>query len=298
MALGKVFRAARPIKVVPLWMLVAAGALIAPSPVRGATLAIAVIGIVGASLAAMHVNVVTDAELDASSKPELWDWMASHPRTAKLAVAGEFSCAVASVLWLLLRSEFAVAGFVALYAIMGCLYSYNFLCPMRPVQTRLKVSWWGHMLAMGSVYVSSWMAGIFSCEAFDWQVLTAWGVPFLLATAGDYALFVAESAGDAGDERAAGLRTLAAIMGRRGSQWVAVALASVACVGLVLVPDSTVVTVALLPGALLSLALNVILLRYDSRLHERGREFLLESVFVGNRVYLIVVLLAWSHIGA
>ncbi len=289
-----IFRAARPIKIVPLWMLVGAGALIAPSPVHGATLAIALAGIVGASLAAMHINVVTDAELDAGTKPQLWAWMAANEPAAKRVVCGEFVVAGLSVLWLATKCDFAVAGFVALYTAMGCLYSFNFLCPARPVQTRLKVSWWGHMVSMTAIYVSSWMAGLFSCEAFGWRVLARWGGPFLLATAADYALFVAESAVDAPEERAARLNTLAAKLGRRGSQCVAVVLAAVACAGLVFLSESTTVRVALIPGALLSLAVNTALLRYDARLPARLRQLLLESTFIGSRIYLIGALLALS----
>lgn len=290
------FRAARPVKLLPLWAIVVAGRLIAPGATHWGVLGIALLGIVASSLFAMHVNVVTDIDLDRASKPKLWEWLSRDLGLARRIAMVELLTTVASIVVLMGLGARTVAALLTIYAVMGTLYSYNFVCWSRPRATRLKVYWWGHFGTMATIYMCLWLVG-FSSGAAAGSTALWWGV-FALVTLGDYALFVAESAGDSEEERAARLSTLGAYFGRPGSQAIAAGLAALATAGLIVVPlHSGPAQVVLLPGAVVSTLVNAALLVFDSAVSRTGRQHVIETAFIGTRVYVICALLLLRAFG-
>jgi 4-hydroxybenzoate polyprenyltransferase len=275
-----------------LWALIVAGALVPETPVCVATIAWASVGIVASSLAAMHINVFTDAELDRAQKPELWAELAARQRLSVAILVIELLVAVACTFALLWRGDGVVAGLVALYTAMGTLYSFNFLLPHRSRQTRLKVYWWGHFATMFTVYMCLWSIGFLCCDG-DPRELVPWVLRFALLSLCDYALFVGESAFDAEEERSAGLRTLAARLGRAGSTRCALIVAAMAAMALgVLALGCPVVRAAFLPPALASTTTLAVLAHGRRGLSPRTGRRLIDAVFVGNRIYILVALLA------
>ena len=173
-----VLTAARPIKLLPLWALLVAGALVSSAPLRVPTFAFAAIGIIAASFAAMHINIFTDVELDRTQKPELWRAIAPRRRMTLVVVAAEllltFGCCVA----------LALGANLPLPDWSGCTARWLFCtpstsCPNLRREARLKIHWGGHFVAMFTVYLCLWSAGFLACDT-GWEDLGPWLCSFAL----------------------------------------------------------------------------------------------------------------------
>ncbi len=233
-ALGGLWRAARWKKNLPLALLLGGGMLASPGPVDVAAAAVALFTLLVSSAFMTHVNILTDAELDASAKPELFRWLSVDRSFTRRALAAELLASVAGVGWLLARGH-ALAGLgLGAFLALTVLYSYNYASPGAPAARRLKAYWWGHFLTCLGAYFALWSAGLGLLASGGAPALAAWAPAFLFVSLSDYAVFLSESAVDAAEERKAGLETLAALLGRRGSSAAAVLLWAFAAAGLVL----------------------------------------------------------------
>jgi 4-hydroxybenzoate polyprenyltransferase len=234
-ALVGLWRAARWKKNLPLVLLLAGGALVSPEPVDATAAAIALLTLLASSAFMTHVNILTDAELDASAKPELARWLSVDRLFTIRALAAELLASGAGIAWLTARGH-ALAGLgLGAFLALTVLYSYNYLSPGAPAARRLKAYWWGHFLTCSGGYFALWSAGLGLHASGGLAKLADWAPAFVFVSLSDYAVFLAESAVDAADERRAGLETLAARLGRRGSSVAAVLLWAAAAAGLWLV---------------------------------------------------------------
>lgn len=125
--LGRVLKATQPLAVVPLWMFVGAFALLLPPTPSASTLALAVVGVVAASLAALHVEALASSTLDARRQPPLWKWLPDDDQRRQLVIAAEFTTAAVVLLWLLARGNLAEAGFLGTYAAIAGSDAHEFL---------------------------------------------------------------------------------------------------------------------------------------------------------------------------
>ncbi|WP_437339448.1 UbiA family prenyltransferase [Sorangium sp. So ce394] len=226
------WRAARWKKNLPLTLLLFGGMLVSPAPVDAGAAAVALLTLLASSAFMTHVNVLTDAELDASAKPELYRWLSVSRTFTARAMAAELLASAAGIGWLLARGR-ALAGLgLGAFLALTVLYSYNYLSPGAAAARRLKAYWWGHLLTCLVSYFALWGAGLGLHTSGDARALAAWGPAFLFVSLSEYAVFLSESAVDAAEERRAGLKTLAALLGRRGSSLAAALLWLAAAAGL------------------------------------------------------------------
>ncbi|MGK3990173.1 UbiA family prenyltransferase [Sorangium sp. So ce136] len=226
------WRAARWKKNLPLTLLLFGGMLVSPAPVDAGAAAVALLTLLASSAFMTHVNVLTDAELDASAKPEFYRWLSVSRTFTVRALAAELLASAAGIGWLLARGR-ALAGLgLGAFLALTVLYSYNYLSPGAAAARRLKAYWWGHLLTCLVSYFALWGAGLGLHTSGDARALAAWGPAFFFVSLSEYAVFLSESAVDAAEERRAGLKTLAALLGRRGSSLAAALLWLAAAAGL------------------------------------------------------------------
>jgi hypothetical protein len=133
--------------------------------------------------------------------------------------AVEVALSVVCVVVLAIGGELQVALWLVGFVMLFNLYSFNYLVPRLGAELRLKKFWWGNLLSAGGGYVAVWMAGL-STHATG-PILGTTLAAVLLCPGFDYAVFLGECASDAEEERVARLRTLPAIVGRRGTALVA-----------------------------------------------------------------------------
>jgi 4-hydroxybenzoate polyprenyltransferase len=219
-ALRRLAAATRVGKVLPLLLVMACAARLR-GPVAGPRYLPCALFVLVISALGMQLNVLTDAALDRDTKPQLLRWLTVGPRLLAAVMAGEGVVAAGILGWSWIR-----LGPTAVLALLGyaagfILYSYNFLffSPAEAARHRLKVSWWGNLLAVVGGYFALWMLGAQSARAASPTL--AWQVLALSACLVDYGVFLNECAGDAASERAHGMNTLAARLGRRRASAVA-----------------------------------------------------------------------------
>ncbi|MFT3772324.1 MAG: UbiA family prenyltransferase [Minicystis sp.] len=195
----------------------------------GALLAAAFVVACGA--AGMKLNVITDRELDAGAKPELYATLPRDRTRLARSIAIELAASAASLAALMLIGRPAAAALALAFGAMFTLYSYNFLVPPRAQRWRLKVFWWGNGLTVCGAYLALWLVGM-SVTALSLSAVLRRDVLMLVGACVvfEYSLFLNECGTDADAERAAGLRTIPALVGRRGTSFVAIALWVIACV--------------------------------------------------------------------
>ncbi|HEU4404394.1 MAG TPA: UbiA family prenyltransferase [Polyangiaceae bacterium] len=300
-ALWGLLHAARLRKNLPLLLLLAAGALTAPGGPRPGLLAAATAFTLVASAFMTHVNNLTDAELDRERKPHLFAWMSADPPLTRAVVAAEFAAVAAGLAAFALARPLLAAGLAAFTA-LTTLYSYNFLAPARAVAWRLKAFWWGHFAVCLGAYLALWLAGHFCGAGSTWGAFAGWLPLFFFVSLSEYSLFLTESAADAAQERRLGLKTFAALLGRRRSSvlavgvWLAAAAGAAAYAAFAPSPAARrLALVAFAPALLLRGAANAVLaLGHDDGRDEALRSQLPDLVFWGGRLITVYSLAVGS----
>lgn len=171
----------------------------------------------------MRLNAWTDRELDQSTKPELFGHLAQSFKFHFFVMVVEAAISLVSLVFLMCRQKSSDAVWLSVFGALFSLYSFNFFIPRRGKEYRLKIYWWGNLVAAGGGYFALWMAGLSSGPGntnFETRLFLA-----LFCASLEYAVFLGECATDAEEERMAGLRTAPAKLGRLGT----VLLAWISC---------------------------------------------------------------------
>lgn len=292
-ALTAMVRSMRWSKNLPLLLLLLGGLLAAGGDAPTAIVFTA-FGVSLASSAFMtHLNIITDRELDRGSKPQLYAYLEVNPTLSVCVLTGELMLALFGIGWLASRGSFGVAFCLSCFLALTTLYSYNFLSP-RPVETRWKTRWWGHLGAVVLGYLSLWCAGYLCTGPSDEGFFGYWVPLFTLASLSEYALFLSESAIDAPEEKQHRLQTLAALIGRPASSLVA--LVGAAGVAAVLGAEAWVNVDSLGHRALLPavgwrlLVLLLLSLPWSPAVDRGLRAKLPDLTFHGSRLLTVVIL--------
>ncbi len=269
-------RSMRLSKNLSMLMLVASGAALVGGPVDGPNLLASLFGLLVAASLTTQVNTLTDVEIDRARKPELIAALTRHRAATRGLMLFE-ALLLAGCVAALLRAGAAWSGAsLGLATAVGLLYSYNFFAPSDPVRWRWKAHWVGHAASFLLGYQLLWLVG-YGCA----RAAARWPSPDVLlimagASASDYALYLAESAGDASEERSGGLRTLPATLGPRATTALAAAAGVATTLWLAAVCASSRRWWAFVPSASLRAALVVTLAS-----PWMARRPLLESAFRG-----------------
>jgi hypothetical protein len=163
----------------------------------------------------MRINVWTDRDLDLARKPELYEHLARSLRFHLVLTGAELVVSAACFVYLALRQDVARALWLFAFVALFNLYSFNFIVPHRGKECRLKIYDWGNLVTAGGGYFSLWMAGL-SCAGTGLGLQTRVLLASFFALL-EYAVFLSECATDAEEEKASGLQTLPAKLGRFGT---------------------------------------------------------------------------------
>jgi hypothetical protein len=180
----------------------------------------------------MRLNVWTDRDLDLVKKPELYAHLARSLFFHLVLAAAELAVSATCFAYLVLRQDLARALWLLAFTALFNLYSFNFVVPHRGKEYRLKIYDWGNLVTAGGGYYSLWMAGLSGAG-------TGMGLRTRLLFASfcallEYSVFLSECATDADEEKASGLQTLPAKLGRFGTvltAWLACAALTAAWFG-------------------------------------------------------------------
>jgi hypothetical protein len=294
-ALWNMLRAARLEKNVPLLFLVLAGALTQPSHLNVGLLCVSLALTLVSAAFMTHLNIITDVELDRDEKPHLWRWMSGDPGLMMAVLGLELGVVLGGMAILALVAPI-VAAALAVFTLLTVLYSYNFLSPSNGVAWRLKAHWLGHFGVCVGGYLSLWIVGHASSASASLASLSRWLPVFFLVSLSEYALFLAESAIDAGAERRCGLETAACLLGRRGSSlvalgvWLSAAIGVSAYAAFRLEPGLRNLVVLAFGPALLARGLVVVLLALGLERDQVLRSKLPDAAFWGGRLLTVVTL--------
>jgi 4-hydroxybenzoate polyprenyltransferase len=223
-AIRGVVRASRVHKLIPLLLLMTNAALFAGESLPLLPGIASALFVLSFSMLGMQLNVLTDAELDRATKPELLRALSADQRVLRSVMWGE---AIACIAFLAVAGAQDAGLGVALvaYAVCFALYSYNFVVGGANAQARLrlKVFWWGNLLTVVGGYFSLWAAGfaLGGLQAASWPL---WSGIAVAVCAVDYGVFLNECAGDAEAERKARLATLPALLGQRWTSGIAMTI--------------------------------------------------------------------------
>jgi 4-hydroxybenzoate polyprenyltransferase len=221
-ASAQLVRATRLGKIFPLVVVMANAALLRGRPALDCFAASALFVVVVSALG-MQLNVLTDAELDRSSKPHLIRWLTgSRPLLIGTMAAELTACLLLSIAAGLRGGWPLLAGLVG-YALCFTLYSYNFFTPARARVNRLKATWWGNLGAVVGGYFALWTCGFASVVGGGFPSGSWLGLALGCCLV-DYGVFLNECAGDAASEREHGLSTLPALLGARTTSLIAAAI--------------------------------------------------------------------------
>jgi len=292
-----ILHSTRPSKILPLYLLVLGAALLSDTPIDRTALVMAELVIFVVTSLGMQLNVLTDRELDREAKPELAARLTASPRVLFWVLVCESTLAL--LLLLAIGASGRWVSFVALLigGALFNLYSYNVLAPRRRAELRLKAFWWGHALVGIGGYLALWMAG-FSCAA-PFPPDRRWLAVACAASVLDYGTFLVECAQDAADERAFGLKTLPALVGR---SWTIAVATALVCVGAIGVARGSRGVHGVVGWALLWLvtvqALAALAALGTTRgAHHKSRrwEKVVDATFLAARMGFVVILLFHRH---
>jgi 4-hydroxybenzoate polyprenyltransferase len=225
-------RSARPVKAVPLVLVMLNAALLPGARPDAAACLVAVGFVLGISVFGTRLNILTDFDLDRSRKPHLFASLTRSPALLRATLAVELALSLL-LLALAARLSAPLGLALLLYGLAFVLYSYNFITFWNPRANRLKVFWWGNACAVMSGYAALWLAG-FACAGLSpggasrWLLSIAAGAVLI-----DYGVFLNECAGDAEEERSHGLETLPSLLGARRTSQIGLALSSIGGAALV-----------------------------------------------------------------
>ena len=231
--LSAILRASRAWKILPLVLVLTNATLLPTRSVHWLLLALAGVYVLVVSLLGMQLNVITDEELDRTTKPELAQQLSARPLLLRWVMAAEIALSI--VLLALLhslgqgRNELLLP--LLLYGVLFTCYSFNFFVPGRAAELRLKAFWWGNALAAPGCYAALWLAGL-STAGVHWSAEPRWLALAVALSLLDYGVFLVECAEDAVEERAHSLATLPALLGRAGTTRVAVSLVAAGVAGI------------------------------------------------------------------
>jgi 4-hydroxybenzoate polyprenyltransferase len=224
-------RAMRLPKVLPLVVVLVDAALLTRASVDVVSCALGCAFVLVVSVAGTQINILTDASLDRERKPQLFEALTRSESLLRASLWIEAgTCALLA--WAIRERSGRLLVAVVVYGAAFILYSYNFVAFWAPARNRLKVRWWGHAASVMAGYAALWVAG-FAC-----QVAGRGLEPREIATIAvggslvDYGVFLNESSVDAEEERAHGLRTLPALLGRGRASAVALAIMALGVVAL------------------------------------------------------------------
>ena len=175
------------------------------------------------SILGMQLNALTDVELDNARKPELFAWLTQHPPLLRWVISVEVFLS-AGLLFAAhtLRRSLLTWSLVAYGAAFTC-YSFNVFTFWDPARYRLKVFWWGNFLSVTTGYFAIWLAG-FALVTPEDPLPLRWFMIASCAALVDYGVFLNECATDDEEERAHGLKTLPALLGRKRTSQIALLL--------------------------------------------------------------------------
>jgi 4-hydroxybenzoate polyprenyltransferase len=295
-AAWRVVWASRVHKLFPLLILMTSAGLLVGPRLSPGFYALAVVVVMVGSMLGMQLNVLTDRDLDRSTKPQLLAGLTNDPRMLRAIMWAEgLLCALA----LVACARGSVALALALFAYWLCftLYSYNIFLPRRAASTRLKVFWWGNLSTVLGGYAALWLAGfaLAGLPAGRWWL---WGGVAVAVSLVDYGVFLNECAGDAPAERAHGLRTLPALLGERGASALAVAFLTLGAAVLALLVVTSWQRLAAAQVAMLFWhaavqAASVVMTLLVIRRGRRRWETLVDLSFWISRVGALAIALGW-----
>jgi 4-hydroxybenzoate polyprenyltransferase len=299
-ALIFILYAARMKKNLPLLLLPISGTFTAGPERRPDVLALGLGVLLIVSAFMTHINILTDAELDRDKKPHLLLWLTADVALMKAVLGLELVLVVAGLGVLAWLGAPQVCLGLAVFTAITTLYSYNFLAPSRPVEARLKARWWGHFAVCQGAYMCLWYAGHFCAHGSSWATFREWLPIFCLVSLSEYSLFLSESAIDASEERKAGLRTFATLLGRQWSSVLALGVWCLSAIGLgtclLLMPPGFmqgVVAMAILPAIAMRGIVEVMLVLPRAAWRDDAlRSTLPDAVFFGSRIFTAAALLA------
>lgn len=299
-AVFSVLLAARMWKNLPLLYLFLAGFAINYTGLHLDDLCLSLWAIVFASVFMTHLNIITDKELDAQSKPDLYKLLSQDARVTTIALVIEFSLCLAGILALLIKSAFYPTACISVFTIVAILYSYNFFTPAHAAQNRLKLYWWGHFGVLLTGYVSLWLGGYF-CAIGNKAVLNSttlwWLLIFVLVSLSEYSLFLLESSIDVKEEQAMQLKTTVALLGSRNTAIAAIVLCSAALAGFMWIAQvapigKQLLYIAFLPGILLRLVTEmIILLLRAGKMNYLWKLKAPDIIFNSTRLYTLISIL-------
>ena len=297
-ALISVLLAARIWKNLPLLFLLISGYAITYHKGDYAAILIALFTLSFSSAFMTHLNIITDKELDAVKKPDLYKLLAQDKKTTKTVLVIEAVAIVVGLGLLLAVHAYLPALFIFIFTVVAILYSYNFLTPPNAAKNRLKITWWGHFLVLMTGYFSLWMAGYYCGEpgAYNYGTKLLF-IIFLLVSLSEYSLFLVESSVDADEEKQHSLKTAAALLGGNWASLLAIFMCTLSLVGLFYVrtlADETLrlwIAFAFAPGIIIRLLVEItIVLIRSAKLNYLWRLKVPDIVFNGTRLYTLITL--------
>lgn len=178
-----------------------------------------------------HINIITDKELDAKSKPHLYQKLTANRKVMIGGITLELLVVIIICYYLLLTDFQTTALFIIAFTLAATLYSFNFLS-VSPIKNRLKVHWIGHFISVISGYLSLWLSGFYLSDNNEYVLF--WLPVFFASSLSEYALFLFESSIDTNEEKEFKLKTIAAKYGEKTSTNIAILLAGLSAFTLIL----------------------------------------------------------------
>lgn len=230
---SRIFKAARIEKVLPYQLLLLGGALVSGLRISSLFLCLSSLLLLVISIFIMHINVLTDADLDRDKKPDLIQMLAENLELTIIFLWIEVLLIAIGLVSLVILHQYQLCLSLLTFTLLTTLYSYNFLFPSKSIEDRLKVYWWGHFLTMIGAYLCLWCAGYFCTSGNSLLAFRIWIPVFCFISLSDYSMLLNESAIDAEEEKQADLKTFAALLGTFGSSVLALFLWIASLIGLI-----------------------------------------------------------------
>ena len=303
-ALLSVILAARIWKNLPLLFLLISGYAITYHKGDYAIILIALFTLSFSSAFMTHLNIITDKELDAIKKPDLYKLLSQDKKITKTVLIAEAIAILLGLAGLILLHAFLPALFIFIFTMVAVLYSYNFFTPAKAAKNRLKIFWWGHFLVLITGYFSLWLAGYYCGNPvpFGNSTKLLFAI-FFLVSLSEYSLFLVESSVDSEEEKKLQLKTAVAILGNTKAALLAIFLCALSLIGLFyirMLADETLrlwIAFAFAPGIITRLLVEItIVLIRSAKMNYLWRLKVPDIVFNGTRLYTLITLFMLKNI--
>jgi hypothetical protein len=297
-ALLSVLLAARIWKNLPLLFLLISGYAITYEKGNYETILIALFTLSFSSAFMTHLNIITDKELDAIKKPDLYKLLSQDKKITKTVLIAEAAAVVFGLVLLLMVRAYMPALFIFIFTCAAILYSYNLFTPSNAVKNRLKIYWWGHFLMLMIGYFSLWLAGYYCGEpvASSYDIKLLFSI-FFLVSLSEYSLFLVESSVDSIEEKNHSLKTAVALLGDTKASLLAILMCMLSLIGLFYMKaqaDEKLqlwIAVAFAPGIIIRLLVEItIVLIRSANLNYLWRLKVPDIIFNGTRLYTLITL--------